>query len=106
MRIFKTIHGPHKGQLRMVRQTGGDAIGVYLMGMQAFRLYEHLVLITLGNNNFKVRHKNTLPDGKLPDVIPDVLVHTARAFCKTASEDLQHLISENDQKYVNYRCVP
>ena len=48
MRLFQTPHGPYQRQLDIERQTGGNAIRIELMGLQAFRLQENLVGMLVG----------------------------------------------------------
>src|SRR4029079_6996558 len=43
MRVFKALDRAHEFELHVVRQTGGDAVRIHLVGVQAFGLDKNLV---------------------------------------------------------------
>ena len=57
-----------------------------------------LILETLGDNNFSVTHKSTLPGGKRPDIIPEALLEKAEAYVAQAKMDIAHLREMNNYK--------
>jgi hypothetical protein len=48
VRVFETGHGLHEGLLHLEGQAGGNAVGVDLVGIQAFGLHEDLVGVLVG----------------------------------------------------------
>ena len=58
--VFAATNGPHHRFLHIGRQTGGDAVRIYLVRIEPFRLHVNLVAVARGKTRHLVFHRRAI----------------------------------------------
>ena len=83
VRVLQPGHGAHQLVLNVKRQAGGDAVGVVLVGRQAFRLQKNLVAVFVGKAVDLVFHTGAIARANTID-----LAREHGAAVKPAADDV------------------